>query len=228
MTERRIFTMAQQVASALVSMLMFVLTLCGRHVWLVNHCHKLFAHIHHFRIRPGVQSSSVSCLVPKCRSSFTAKIFFTETSAPVVCWSPGNTQPSFGAYMASSRGRTRQPLREMIPVWRNGRHQSFWPKGPPVRAVTCEFVVKLYSLLQKQRLIITCMLLTKGLSSICLCVPSAGHLASYCMKWQLWVSSISTFDQKKYINATVCHETLIPYSYIYLLTRRSSFRRNLS
>lgn len=60
MTERRIFTMAQQVASALVSMLMFVLTLCGRHVWLVNHCHKLFAHIHHFRIRPGVQSSSVS------------------------------------------------------------------------------------------------------------------------------------------------------------------------
>lgn len=69
------------------------------------------------------KTSLMSC--PTIRSSFTVKICFMETFGPAVFSSPRSSQPSSGAFTAFTWGRTRGPLRKMILVWRNGRHQSF-------------------------------------------------------------------------------------------------------
>lgn len=92
-------------------------------------------------------SLDLMCLILRCpssyspiRSSFTAKTSSMETSVPAASWSPRTSRPSFGACMGFTQGRTREPLRKMIPAGRNGRHQSCWPRDRLVRAATCEFV----------------------------------------------------------------------------------------
>lgn len=108
---------------------------------------------YHFRINPWIQSTADMFHPDKCpmshftiRSSFIAKTFCMETFVPTVYWSPRHSQPSSGAYMGSTPGKTREPLRETTPAWRNGRHRRFWLKDPPVRAATCEFFLFIFGI----------------------------------------------------------------------------------
>ena len=111
-TERRIFTMAQQVASALVSMKMH---------FLLSRQFKCCADIQEYlsysnRAQACLFNPEITWPCSSIRSSFTAKIFSTEIFVPATYWSARTTRPSSGVFMGSTRGKTRGLLTRMIPA----------------------------------------------------------------------------------------------------------------
>lgn len=132
MTEMRIFTMARQVASALVGSNIFFgfvhLCLCvwmcvrANLPWIQHTDHESFA----------VSTSS--------RSTCTRSSAFTGMWVLAASWWAQIRQPSCGGWVQPIAGGLSQmhPKLWRTWSWRSGRHLKCWAEELSVRAATCE------------------------------------------------------------------------------------------